>query len=106
MQSCYHTCVHSDHVGVAFLVSKVCIVRTVSVVGLPRLCHKASLAPSPRCRVWYRLIQSVKIMTVRFGENLHIGVRRGEGTLDCEKMTRISIHEIFRYNKNQQISIP
>ena len=34
MQSCYLTCVHSGHVGVAFLVSRIGIVRTVSVVGL------------------------------------------------------------------------
>ena len=43
-------------------------------------------------------------MTVRFGKNLGIGVIQGKGTLDCEKMTRIMIHKIFRYNKNQQIS--
>ena len=62
------------------------------------------LVPSPRVR--HRLIQVAKSMTVIFGENLGIGVIQGEGTLDYEKMTWIMIHEIIRYNKNQQISIP
>ena len=39
-------------------------------------------------------------MTIRFGENLRIGVIQGEGTLDCEKMMWIMIHKIFEYNKN------
>ena len=58
MLFCYHTCLYSDHVGVAFLVSRVCFVRTVSVVGLPRLYYNASLVPSPRCRVKYMQIQT------------------------------------------------
>ena len=58
-------------------------------------------------RVWYRLIQAVKIWTMRFGENLRIG----EGTLNCEILTRIMINfgiapitlVINVHNKNSNI---
>ena len=56
-------------------------------------------------RVWYRLIEAVKILTARFGENFDTCVIHEERTLDFVKMTRIVIHEIFRYNTNQQILI-
>ena len=42
-------------------------------------------------------IQAIKILTVRFGESLQIGVIEGGGTLNCAKVTQIMIHEIVRY---------
>ena len=40
-------------------------------------------------------------MTIKFGQNLGIGVMQRGGTLDYEKMTWIMIHKIFRYNKKK-----
>ena len=57
--------------------------------------------------VRYTLIQAVKITTVRFDENLRIGVIQGEVTLNCEKMAgmmeRIMIHESLDTNNINQI---
>ena len=46
-------------------------------------------------RVRYRLTQAAKIMSVRFGKSLGIGVIQGERTLHFEKLSRIMIHKIF-----------
>ena len=58
--------------------------------------------PHSLSRVWYRLVQVVKILTVRFSENLGIGVIQGQITPNCEKVTWIMIHDIFICNKNEQ----
>ena len=43
-------------------------------------------------RVWYRLIQAVKILTVRFSENLGICLIQKDGTIKSDKMTGKMIH--------------
>ena len=55
-------------------------------------------------RVWYRLIQAIKILTMRFGDNPCIGAIQGKHTLNCGKITRIIINGIVRLKKDQNFS--
>ena len=47
------------------------------------------------------LIQAIKIFTLRFGENLRMGMIQGEASLNCENMKQIHVMicEIVRHKK-------
>ena len=48
-------------------------------------CCLVGFPPLDPTRIFYRLIKAVKILTVRFGENLGIDMIYEEEMLNCEK---------------------